>query len=141
MKRVIRWIGMAIVTAAVATMLFADMVLAAAPRDAVVVRFDLMSPRGMACAADAPGSQVSNSHDLFGKPMVKVVGDARAARIICTAPDGNRYRATAPTNADYTPSQTTWVTVAWRPGQDRILSIVELGDKTTYDYNSFVRVD
>ena len=151
MKRAVRWIGIGVTAAAAATMLLADMALAGpasisrvgatGTRDQFVLRFDLLSPGGFSCAADAPGSQVRSGRDLLGRPMIRVFGDARAAVITCTDAEGTRWQATANRTAPYTPAEPTYGTVVYRPGQPAMMTIVELGDQTEYQHKTFVRVD
>ena len=83
MKRAVRWIGIGVTAAAAATMLLADVALAdpAGRTEAYTMRFDLLSPAGLDCTADAPGSDVRIGRDLFGKPMIRILGNPRAATI------------------------------------------------------------
>lgn len=150
MKRAVRWIGIGITAAAAGTMLFADMALAGpsisrvgvtGTRDQFVLRFDLLSPSGMSCQADAPGSQVRNSRDITGKPMIYIFGDARAARITCTDQSGAEWVATANRTAPYTPAKATYGTVVYRPDQAAMMTIIDLGNRTEYQHKTFVRVD
>ena len=150
MKRAVRWIGIGITAAAAATMLFADMALAyptisrvgyTGTRDQLVLRFDLLSPGGMTCQADAPGSTVRNSRDLTGKPMLYIFGNPRDAKITCTAADGSQWVATANHTAPYTPAHATYATVLYRPGQAAMMTIIDLADETEYQQKTFVRVD
>lgn len=140
MKRLIRWIGVTIMAAAALTMVMADMVLAA-PRQDLTVHFDLFSPQGVTCAVEAPGASVRQGRDILGKPLIRILGDAAGAAITCTGPDGARYRLDAQARAPFSPALATWVTVVFRPGQARMLTITESGRKTVHDTNSFVRLD
>ena len=113
----------------------------AGTRDEYVMRFDLFSPAGIDCRVDAPGAQVRSGRDLFGRPFIHILGDARSAAILCTAPDGSHWQATAQRTAPYTPAEATYGTVVYRPGQRATMTIVELGDRTEYQHKTFVRVD
>lgn len=126
---------------AAGTALLAGAAGAGTARDRFTLHFDILSPPGFACEADAPGSTVRVGRDLRGEPMVRVMGDARAARITCTAPDGSRWLATANRTAPYTPSEPTLGTVVFRPGKDAMMTIVRLGERVDYQFKTFVRVD
>lgn len=151
MKRALRWIGIGVTAAAAGTMLLADLALAAplsisrvgvtGTRDQFVLRFDLLSPSGLKCRADAPGSQVRESRDITGKQMLYIFGDARAARITCTDPGGVEYAATANRTAPYSPAKATYGTVVYRPDQASMMTIIDLGNETEYQQKTFVRLD
>lgn len=150
MKRVVRWIGMAIVAAAAATMLLADVALAQpraddrgrwAPINIYVMSFDLLSPGGLACEVDAPGSEVRTSHDLMGHPYIRIRGNPAAATIICTDPQGVRWQATAQRTAPYIRAGTIYGTVLYRPDRAATTTIVDVGNRTEYQHKTFVRLD
>lgn len=126
---------------AAGTALLAGAAGAGTTRDRFTLHFDILSPPGFTCDADAPGSTVRVGRDLRGEPMVRVMGDARAARITCTAADGSRWLATANRTAPYTPSEPTLGTVVFRPGKDAMMTIVRLGERVDYQFKTFVRVD
>ena len=148
MKRAVRWIGIAITAAAAATMLLADVALAAPRGDGrpgfvsiYVMRFDVLSPTMVGCEVDAPGSQVRNGRDLLGQPHIRIWGDPRAATITCTDAQGVRWQATAQRTAPLRGAETTYGTVVYRPGRAATMTIVDLGDRTEYQHKTFVRLD
>ena len=148
MKRAIRWIGIGITVAAAATMLLADVALAApagrqpgTPVDIYVMRFDVLSPGGIDCAVDAPGSEVRRERDLVGHPLIRIWGNPRAATITCTDAQGVRWQATAQRTAPLRGAETTYGTVVYRPGRAATMTIVDLGDRTEYQHKTFVRLD
>lgn len=110
-------------------------------RDAFILRFDLLSPPTLNCNADAPEAEVRSSRDLFGKPMLRVFGNARNAIITCTDRDGSRWQTTASRRARYSPAAPTYGTVLYRPGQRATAILVETGEHAVIQLKSFVRVD
>ncbi|WP_167626664.1 hypothetical protein [Paracoccus luteus] len=142
MKRAVRWIGIAVTAAAAATMLLADLALAAPPVEVYVMRFDLLSPGGLSCTVDAPaGSRVTTSRDLTGKPYIRIWGEPRAAAITCTDPQGVRWQATAQRTARFADFGPTYGIVLYRPGRDAMTTIVQRGDQQDTYFKTFVRVD
>ena len=148
MKRAVRWIGIGITVAAAATMLLADVALAApagrqpgTPVDIYVMRFDVLSPTVVGCEVDAPGSQVRNGRDLLGQPHIRIWGDPRAATITCTDAQGVRWQATAQHSAPYLRASTIYGTVVYRPDRAATMTIVDAGQWTEYQHKTFVRLD
>ena len=146
MKRAVRWIGIAITAAAAATMLLADVALAAPQGRAgfvsiYVLRFDVLSPAVAGCKVDAPGSQVRNGRDLLGQPHIRIWGDPRAATITCTDAQGMRWQATAQHSAPYLRASTIYGTVVYRPDRAATMTIVDAGQWTEYQHKTFVRLD
>lgn len=154
MKRAVRWIGIGITAAAAATMLLADVAFAqpfygeghrphgaTGFRDSYAMRFDILSPGGLSCAVDAPGSQVRNGRGLTGQPFIRIFGDPRAAAITCTDGQGARWQATAQRTAPYVPGQTTYGTIVYRPGTAAAMTIIDVGQRTEYQQKTFVRLD
>ena len=148
MKRAVRWIGIGITVAAAATMLLADVALAApvgrqpgTPVDIYVMRFDVLSPGGIDCAVDAPGSDVRKERDLVGHPLIRIWGNPRAATIICTDAQGVRWQATAQHSALYRRASTIYGTVLYRPDRAATMTIVDAAQWTEYQHKTFVRLD
>ena len=146
MKRAVRWIGIGITVAAAATMLLADVALAAPQGRAgfvsiYVLRFDVLSPAVAGCKVDAPGSQVRNGRDLLGQPHIRIWGDPRAATITCTDAQGMRWQATAQHSAPYLRASTIYGTVVYRPDRAATMTIVDAGQWTEYQHKTFVRLD
>lgn len=154
MKQAVRWIGIGITVAAAATMLLADVALAqpfdgeghrpygaTGTRDSYAMRFDILSPGGLTCEADAPGSRVSYSRSLAGQPYIHIFGNPRAATITCTDAQGHHWQATAQRTAPYTPGRTTYGTVVYRPDRAATMTIVEVEQRTEYQHKTFVRLD
>ena len=154
MKRAVRWIGIGITAAAAATMLLADVALAqpvygeghrptggTGVRDSYAMRFDILSPGGLSCEVDAPGSQVRKGRSLLGQPFIQIRGNPKAATIVCTDPQGRRWQATAQATAPYTPAETTYGTVLYRPGDAATMTIVQVGQRTEYQHKTFVPLD
>lgn len=110
-------------------------------RDEFILRFDLLSPPSLSCSADAPGAQVRSGRDPFGKPMLRILGDARNAVITCADPQGVRWSATANRTARYDFAGPTYGTVLYRPGRAAMATLVEAGDHDDIQLKSFVRVD
>lgn len=124
MKAAVRWIGIGITAAAAATMLLADVVLAA-PAEAgaqtagaatgtppfVTVRFDLLSPLGTACQAQGipPGS------DLLGRPYLRGLPPGHA--VSCTAADGRAFGVNTLRDPRDPLAQRVEVIVVDRPGR------------------------
>lgn len=154
MKRTVRWIGIGITAAAAATMLLADVALAqpihgeghrptggTGVRDSYAMRFDILSPGGMTCEADAPGSRVSYGRNLVGGPYIHIFGNPRAATITCTDDQGRQWQATAQRTAPYTPGRTTYGTVVHRRGNEPTMTIVEVDQRVEYQPKTFVPLD
>lgn len=147
MKRAVCWAGAAIMAAAL-TMVLADIAQAApgaipARRDELIVKFDLLSPPGITCTASGQGIDSRVTRGLTGNPVVRVLGDVRGADIICTLPDGGRWRVATGGNLPFTPSEATWLTVFVRPGKAVMGGLVEIGHhpRSVYESNTFVPAD
>ena len=140
--------------AAAATMLLADVALAGpvlgeghrphgatGARDSYAMRFDILSPGGLDCAVDAPGSRVRQGRGLTGQPFIRIFGNPRAATITCTDGQGRHWQATAQRTAPYTPGRTTYGTVVFRPDRAATMTIVDVEQRTEYQPKTFVRLD
>jgi|GEM_PF-6515834 len=152
MRRALRWIGTGITAAA--AMLLANGTLAGPIdgeghrptggtgfRDSYAMRFDVLSPGGLSCEVEAPGSRVSNGRSLMGQPFIRIFGNPRAATITCADAQGHHWQATAQRTAPYTPGQTTYGTVVYRPDRAATMTIVEVDQRTEYQHKTFVRLD
>lgn len=101
----------------------------AAPQMKFTLRFDWLTPAGMACEADAPDAVVRQHRGLLGNPFVIVNGDLSTTSVTCTAPDGSRWRTALPKSIHHPLGPSLEGLAAWRPGAERMyLSVTGTAD-------------
>lgn len=114
----------------------------AGPVASWTLRFDLLTPRGVVCEADAPGGTVRESRGILGKPVITVFGDLEAASITCVAPDGSHWRTALPRDSRAPLSLNVDALSAWRPGAARMPLYITGEDRlTTPQVHRFTRLD
>lgn len=133
MKRAVRWIGIGITAAAAATMLMADLVLAAPPLptqgvpQSFELDFDLFVPRDMQCEAVAPDAIVRASRSITGVPHLTIRGIAETAEITCRLADGTTFTTDAHRRIDYDAGRVARATVGFRRGAREMTVVVRDG--------------
>lgn len=149
MKKTMNWIGAALLAAAAVAMIAGD--LAARPAEAgpltptpekFILSFDMFAPGGIDCDATGPGVRTHETRNLAGKPVLRVTGNASAADIRCTLPNGAVYEARSNRSAHFTPSAPTEATVTFQQGLPAMTTVLRTQVREdVYDFKSFVRVD
>ena len=116
-------------------------VATAGPLASFTLSFDLLSPGGIVCTADAPGSSVRITHSFVrGTPIVTVTGDVDAAHITCTTPDGSRWTTRLPRDSRDPLAASVTGLAAWRPGAARMPLYIAAADRFTQTHR-FTRID
>lgn len=143
--RISRWIGLGLMALAAATMVAGDLFAAPAgqaPQTSFTFRFDLLSPRQVACTADAPGAQVRDGRDLVGRPLLTLTGDLTGASVTCTGPDGARWQTALPRDSRAPLAAAVEGMVVWRNGATRLPLLVraDRDHYTPYERHSFTRL-
>ncbi|WP_139221638.1 hypothetical protein [Paracoccus halophilus] len=123
---------------------FADGASATVPTgERFYLNFDMLAPADLSCDATGPGVDARQTRDLAGKPVLRVTGNARGARITCERPDGSRYV----TNANRLERDTTvdpiWGTVTYQRDKDAMTVVLYRGEKyapLAVAHESFLRV-
>ena len=111
------------------------------PLASFTLSFDLLTPGGIVCTADAPGSSVRITHSFVrGTPIVTVTGDVDASRITCTTPDGSRWTTRLPRDSRDPLAASVTGLAAWRPGAARMPLYIAAADRFTQTHR-FTRID
>lgn len=130
----------AIILGAIATLL--PGLAAAGPVARWTLRFDVLTPPAISCAADAPGGTVRASRGLAGSPIITVHGDLEAASIICVMPDGSHWGTRLPRDSRAPLSVRVEAVAAWRPGAARLPLYITGEERfTTPQLHRFTRLD
>ncbi len=93
---------------------------AASPWTSWSLRFDLLSPAGISCTAEAPDASVRSGRNWLGQPWITVTGDVSTARILCTGADGSRWQTALPRHRAAPLKTRTEAVALWRPGASRL---------------------
>lgn len=114
--------------------------LMALPASAASYRmmFDVLSPTGIECHAEAaPGGGAKVSRSPLGKPVIRLSGDVRQARIFCDLADGSQWEATAHKELPVGTMQSEG-TVALRQDAASAFTVVDADSRTSIVARSFV---
>ena len=113
----------------------------AGPLASFTLSFDLLTPGGITCTADAPGSSVRITNSLFRRtPVVTVTGDVDAASITCTTPEGSRWTTRLPRDSRDRIAASVEGMATWRPGAARMPLYISAGDRLI-ETHRFTRID
>lgn len=107
------------------------------------LRFDLLSPAGISCTADAPDATVRSGRNLFGMPWLIVTGDVSTASITCMAPDGSRWRTDLPVHGGAPLAARTEAVAIWRPATPRMTLMLpghNSGNLAVSEFHPFTRL-
>lgn len=142
-------IGLALMASLAPAMIAAD-AMAGEPSDpfaptSVVfyLNFDMLAPTDIDCDAEGPGVRTRVTRAISDKPILRITGNVRDARISCWRSDGSRYTTDANRALTFMSGAPIWATVSFSRNSDAMPVILRRGDSWRIDKvvsKSFVRV-
>lgn len=119
-------IGLALMAASAAAMIAADAFAGEASSPFMptsqkfYLTFSTFSPTDIQCDAEGPGVRTKVSRNIAGKPVLRVTGNAKDARITCWRSDGSRYTTDANRRVKYNTASPVYAMVFFDEGRDEM---------------------